>query len=288
MQVPMPVSRRVTMPSHFPMSHAAILSRRHPLQILPPQFRGSCQCVGFSYKSLSVKSAVVAVELLFQGESSMAVAPAHLSVQEKRKFMAAVLAETQREMSVAVDLLGIATRSAVPYPSTWTGKAISMTGPIPQDLHLVPSGTTIMMSAPPDFKAMDGGHEILGLSGKPYAGYTKPHESIFLAKLPPVPPVKKVRQRTDEEVELWKAQFNEWTLQKNSYNPDIAAATRTNVRKAASLMAPPLDKPSDPARTSENVRAALSDSSVTGMCPPKAKEKIGPSTYFPSSMQGFD
>ena len=55
-QVPMIVSHRVTMPSHFPMSHAAILSRRHPLQIPPPQFRGSCQCVGslFSYKSLSL------------------------------------------------------------------------------------------------------------------------------------------------------------------------------------------------------------------------------------------
>ena len=54
-QVPTIVSHRVTMPSHFPMSHAAILSRRHPLQIPPPQFRGSCQCVGslFSYKSLS-------------------------------------------------------------------------------------------------------------------------------------------------------------------------------------------------------------------------------------------
>jgi hypothetical protein len=34
------------------MSHAALLSRRHPLQISPPQFRGSCQCVGslVSYK----------------------------------------------------------------------------------------------------------------------------------------------------------------------------------------------------------------------------------------------
>ena len=53
----MPVSHRVTMPSHFPMSHAAILSRRHPLQIPPPQFRGSCQCVGslVSYKCLSLK-----------------------------------------------------------------------------------------------------------------------------------------------------------------------------------------------------------------------------------------
>jgi hypothetical protein len=38
------------------MSHAALLSRRHPLQIPPPQFRGSCQCVGslVSYKVLSI------------------------------------------------------------------------------------------------------------------------------------------------------------------------------------------------------------------------------------------
>ena len=44
--------------SHVPMSHAAILSRRHPLQIPPPQFRGSCQCVGslVSYNSLCVST----------------------------------------------------------------------------------------------------------------------------------------------------------------------------------------------------------------------------------------
>jgi hypothetical protein len=56
------VSRRVIMPSHFPMSpHAAILSRRHPLQIPPPQFRRSFQCVGslVSYKSLSTGPVVV-------------------------------------------------------------------------------------------------------------------------------------------------------------------------------------------------------------------------------------
>ena len=43
-------------PFHVPMSHAALLSRRHPLQIPPPQFRGSCQCVGslVSYKVLSL------------------------------------------------------------------------------------------------------------------------------------------------------------------------------------------------------------------------------------------
>ncbi len=36
------------------MSHAALLSRRHPLQIPPPQFRGSCQCVGSSLVSYKV------------------------------------------------------------------------------------------------------------------------------------------------------------------------------------------------------------------------------------------
>ena len=44
--------------SHVACRHSqgAILSRRHPLQIPPPQFRGSCQCVGslVSYKSLSI------------------------------------------------------------------------------------------------------------------------------------------------------------------------------------------------------------------------------------------
>jgi hypothetical protein len=52
------VSRCVTMPSHDPMPHAAILSRRHPLQISPPQFRGSRQLVGslVSYKSSCYKS----------------------------------------------------------------------------------------------------------------------------------------------------------------------------------------------------------------------------------------
>jgi len=57
----MPGSRRVTILFHVPMSHAALLPRRHPLQIPPPQFRGSCQCVGslVSYKVLSVPRAEV-------------------------------------------------------------------------------------------------------------------------------------------------------------------------------------------------------------------------------------
>ena len=53
----MPVSRYIVYVHHAVpfshVSHAAIHSRRHPLQIPPPQFRGACQCVGslVSYKS---------------------------------------------------------------------------------------------------------------------------------------------------------------------------------------------------------------------------------------------
>ena len=56
----MPVSRYIVYVHHAVpfshVSHAAIHSRRHPLQIPPPQFRGACQCVGslVSYKSLSL------------------------------------------------------------------------------------------------------------------------------------------------------------------------------------------------------------------------------------------
>ena len=55
---PCPASHHAAhaVPAFSHMSHAAIHSRRHPLQIPPPQFRGSCQCVGslVSYKSLSL------------------------------------------------------------------------------------------------------------------------------------------------------------------------------------------------------------------------------------------
>jgi len=207
-----------------------------------------------------------------------------LKGQERRKAMADILAKTQQEMSSTVDLLGITHRSAVPYASTWEGHSVSESGPIPTDAHLVPSGTTVVMAKPPDFQALDDDHEILGLSGHPYAMYAKPQDAIFTAKPLDGDPIKPVRVRTKDEEEMWRAQFMEWTLQKNAFNPDIAAAQRTNVRKAAELSAPPLNKPQDPARTSENVRAALSDSSITGRAPRRWKEKIGPDTYFPASM----
>ena len=73
---------------------------------------------------------------------------------------------------------------------------------------------------------------------------------------------------------MYRAQYMEWTLQKNAFNPDIAAAMRTNVKKQASLtMVAPGDAV-DPARSSENVKAALSHSDITGPAHAYVKPKL--------------
>jgi len=212
--------------------------------------------------------------------------PPGLTAKEKRAYMASIFEKSQRAMAMAVDDVMLAKRSAVPYPSTFTGKSVSDTGPIPTDAHLIPSGFTVVKSDPGDFEVADGDHEQLGLGGKPWASYTLTQPSVYARKLPDgaYAARKPERTRTVAEEEMWRARYGEWTLQKNAFNPDIAAALRTNVRKQANLSIPALDKPQDPARTSENVRAALSHSEITGpvLLPPKAK--IDPSVYNPDPM----
>lgn len=192
------------------------------------------------------------------------------------------MAKTQKETAEYVDAVSLALRAAVPYPSTYTGPSIAESGPIPTDSHLVPSGKTIMKKPLAPYAVDDEDHEILGLCGKPWASYKLPQEQVFIPKPPAGVDPTPVRARTKEEEEMWKAQYMEWTLQKNAFNPDIAAALRTNVRKQKSLMAPPLNKPQDPARTSENVRAALSDSSITGPVPTRKKMPVDLACAWPS------
>jgi len=212
-------------------------------------------------------------------------APEGLSVKEKRAYMAKVFEQTQRSMSSTVDELSLAKRSAVPYPSTYTGRPVADTGPIPIDSHLIASGMTVVKAPPQDFENEDNEFDRLGLGGKPWASYLKTEPSIFTSAAAnqgtlPEPS----RTRTAEEEEMWRARYLEWTLQKNAFNPDIAASLRTNVRKQASLTIPPLDKPQDPARTSENVRAALAHSEITGPALLPPKPKVDPSSYWPNPM----
>jgi len=204
---------------------------------------------------------------------------------EKKQQCAAKLKKIQEEMSEITDNIAIETRRSVPYPSTYDGPRVCDLGPVPSDDHLVPSQHVRIRKPPPDFMDLDDEHEHLGISGKAYAMVPTFGDSIFIPKPLPGDPKKPVRQRSSEEKEMWKAQQNEWELQKNAFNPDIAAAQRTNVRKAAEMTVPPVDKPQDPARASENVRAALSDSSITGPAPRRSKMPLRFNDVYPAHMK---
>jgi len=211
-----------------------------------------------------------------------------MSAKEKRFAMAAKFEATQRSMSTTVDHVALARRAPVPFDSTWTGESISMTGPIPTDNHLIPSNMVIHKAAASIFKSGDSGAKPLHLSGKPWATYSKPEPSVFDpsasdATSAAAPPPPKPASAIEEE--MWRTQYQEWTLQKNAFNPDIAAAMRTNVRKQAALSMVDPAMAQDPARTSENVKAALSHSDTTGPAnaAPKVKVKLDPHNYLPTA-----
>ena len=203
------------------------------------------------------------------------------AAKAKRHAMAAKFEKTQRSMSNTVDTLAVERRGAVPFDSTWNGTSISVSGPIPTDDHLIPSNFVITKADAVNFQARNTGPTApLGLSGKPWATYSKPEPVIFnpsasasAAAAPPQP-----KRQMDEE--MWRTQYQEWTLQKNAFNPDIAAAMRTNVRKQASLQMVDPTGAVDPARSSENVKAALSHSDITGPAHAYVKPKLTKSHAF--------
>ena len=135
-------------------------------------------------------------------------------------------------MSEVVDELVLKRRSAVPYHGGT--EVFDVRNPIPEDAHLIPSNDLVIPAALPQFDGfvVDSSKK-KGPTEKPWATYEKPSPAIT-AQIPanssteaaPAPPAK---PQMDEE--MWRTQYLEWTLQKNAYNPDIAAALRTNVRK---------------------------------------------------------
>ena len=204
------------------------------------------------------------------------------AAKAKRNAMAKKFEVTQNAMSSTVDDLALMKRSAVPYPSTWEGKSIAEHGPIPTDNHLIPSNMVITKKEPPKFKERRGDSGLVqSISGKPWYTHKKAEPIVFekpgdaSASAASGPPPIKI----DEE--MWRAQYQEWTLQKNAFNPDIAAAMRTNVRKMASLAVVDPTKSVDAARTSENVKAALQCSDVTGPAVVPPKPRVDASNAFP-------
>ena len=207
--------------------------------------------------------------------------PDGLSAKDKRIFMAKVFETTQRAMSQTVDDVGLATRAPVPYPSTWEGKYdVAERGPIPTDAHLIESKLVVVKPELPVFVPSDEGAEPLHLSGTPFAAYKKSTPSIFPAARETVQPPEEHKPAFD--MAMWFAQYQEWNLQKNAYNPDIAAQMRTTVRKNAAMsMVDPSDFEPDPARSSENVKAALTFNEKAVGLYSAPKEKLALHNVFP-------
>ena len=185
----------------------------------------------------------------------------------KRKAMAKVFEKTQREMASAVDELAITRRLPVPYESNEPVPEVTL--PYPQDHHLIRSIELVPKRQLPFFVAADSLQNPCS-GGKPWASFNPSVPSVLAGREPTkaAPPVAK--PTTDEE--MWRTRHNEWTLQKNAYNPDIASQMRTNVRKAAALTSAVNVEDAFSVQkaliaSSINVSTALSYSDVTGPAP---------------------
>ena len=139
----------------------------------------------------------------------------------KRKAMSAVFEKTQREMASAVDELAMTRRLPVPYESNEPVPEVTL--PYPQDSHLVRSTElvpkrTLDTFMPADTLQNPPSH------GKPWASFSRPSPQVLSDREQTAAAPPAAEPATDEE--MWRTRHNEWTLQKNAYNPDIASQMR--------------------------------------------------------------
>ena len=146
----------------------------------------------------------------------------------KRQAMAKVFEKTQREMASLVDELALTKRLPVPYRSNHPVPEVSL--PYPQDSHLIESKFLIPQRKLP-FYVPDDVKQNPTNKGPPWAQFTPPQPNIFDVPVPVVPVEPPVEPPLDEE--MYRTRVNEWTLQKNAYNPDIASQMRCACRPRA-------------------------------------------------------
>ena len=139
----------------------------------------------------------------------------------KRKAMAAVFEKTQREMASAVDELAVTRRLPVPYQSNEPIPPVTL--PYPQDSHLIRSIELVPQRKLPFFVAADSAQNPCS-GGKPWASFNPSVPSVLANREPSQAAPTVAKPSTDEE--MWRTRHNEWTLQKNAYNPDIASQMR--------------------------------------------------------------
>ena len=139
----------------------------------------------------------------------------------KRKAMAKVFEKTQREMAAATDELAITRRLPVPYESNEPVPEVTL--PYPMDELLVESRLLVPQRKLPFFVAADVKQNPTS-GGKPWASFNPSAPSVLSERSPKKKAPSVAAPAIDEE--MWRTRHNEWTLQKNAYNPDIASQMR--------------------------------------------------------------
>ena len=203
----------------------------------------------------------------------------NVSVGERRAFMANVFEVQSASMASAVDKLTLARRTIPPYVSDWGGASISEHGPIPTDLHLMESKHILLKREPAGLQGITNtSHTALPRDGrKPYYAFELTQPKVFEAAPQGLGSPETRKTQIDEE--LWRARAFEWKMQKNAFNNDVTSALRTSVRVQCKLAYVP--KGVDPARVSENVRAALTDAETIGPAFVPRRSPLGKSNALP-------
>ena len=121
----------------------------------------------------------------------------------------------------------------MPYESNEPVPEVTL--PYPMDQHLVESKFLVPQRKLPFFVAADVKQNPMS-TGKPWASFNPTVPSVLSDRSPKkkAPPV--AAPVVDEE--MWRTRHNEWTLQKNAYNPDIASQMRCTGRRHDRLPLP--------------------------------------------------
>ena len=197
------------------------------------------------------------------------------SYLHRRQENARIVETAQRD--IASKLLAVHVTKRAPVPFEPYEEAPTVTSPVPRDGHLErtadlkrkeprssdPSGRICdpwaQQQSGPDSPLPRATPFVAASEARPASIFG---ESTIRAQTT-VPAVTRVAPEVGpkERAELL-TQHNEWTIQKNDFMPDVAAAMRVDVRKSAWLAAHIHEMREDPnlgLQSSVNVRAALGD-----------------------------
>jgi len=185
---------------------------------------------------------------------------------EKRQEMSEVIAASQRATSEAMYALHDVKRAPVPYKPTMPMPVLS--GPLPSDTHLERSADVVSKRTLPTFQAAES-MQTRASGGKPWASFEQSQPGVFDSASRRT--CGEAGQESGElgggseakhvDADLALTSYNEWNLQKNGFNPDVAAQMRINVRKSANIAAKiqnPTEKPQT-LYSSHNIKLALGE-----------------------------